>query len=396
MQFELRALAPDQRVITLRLQARDEAQARELAAGQALQTLSVRVCGGASFFGGRGRPRFSLLLFCQELLALLEAGLSVIEALEAMEEGRGNSTASDLAGVLAQSLRQGQRLSQAMTQHAEYFPPLFTGLMGAAEKTSDLPAALRRFVVFESRLDTVRAKVVSATIYPALLLVVGGAVTAFLLGYVVPRFASVYEDTGRSMSALTAGLLAVGRFIEQHALMLGGVAVLLLFSAVIFYRQFGARLSVTAVLERLPGLGPRVQSYALSRLYMTTGLLLAGGIPLVQALGMVEASLGPRLRRVLVQAIARVQRGEGFSAAMAAEGLAGPVALRLLRVGEHAGNLGEMMLKAAHYHDSELDRYLERFTRVAEPLLMTAIGVVVGTIVVLLYLPIFELAGSLQ
>jgi general secretion pathway protein F len=156
------------------------------------------------------------------------------------------------------------------------------------------------------------------------------------------------------------------------------------------------RYTVTDLLVRVPWLARQVRAFEMSRLYMTAGILLAGGIPLVRVLQMVQASSSAEMRARLERTIPRIAAGESFSGAMSAEGLADAVALRLFRVGEQAGNLGEMLIKAARFYDTEVSRFIERFTRAAEPILMTAIGIIVGTIVVLLYMPIFELAGSLQ
>jgi general secretion pathway protein F len=241
-----------------------------------------------------------------------------------------------------------------------------------------------------------RSKAISAAIYPAILIVVGSAVTLFLLGFVVPRFATVYEEAGRQVSFLTSLLMGWGRLVARHGdVLLLGLPLAAVAGAAA-WRLVRARYAASDLLGKLPWLHRQVHNYELSRLYMTVGLLLSGGIPLVRALHMVEATVGADTRARLRRAVPRIAAGESFSAAMSAEGLVAAVALRLFRVGERAGNLGEMLIRAARYYDGEVTRFVERFTRAAEPILMAAIGIVVGTIVVLLYLPIFELAGSLQ
>jgi len=394
MLYEVRGLSTDNRIATFVVDALNESNARDAAQERAYKVLAVRP---ARRRAARGRgTNFLLVLFAQEMLALIEAGLSIVEALESMQEKTTPGITRDVAAGLAQALRSGQRFSQALASRPEYFPPLFVGLIQAAETTSDLPAALSRFVDFETRLASVRSKTISAAIYPSILLVVGSGVTFFLLGYVVPRFASVYEDAGRPMSFLTGLLLHWGRFVATHSGLLLGVVAALVIAGIVTWRVVRERFTVTDLLSHLPGVRVHAQSYELSRLYVTTGLLLQGGIPLVRALSMVQATVGARTRQRLARAIPRVAAGEPFSAAMAGEDLAGPVAVRLFRVGEQAGNLGEMLVKTARFYDAEVTRFIDRFTRAAEPLLMAAIGLVVGTIVVLLYMPIFELAGSLQ
>jgi len=394
MLYEIRALTADNRIQSVVLDAQDEAAARRAANELALKPLTVRQSITARI--SRSRGRFSLEVFSQELLTLLEAGLSIVEGLESLEEKSSPGTARDIAAQLTLSLRQGKRLSQALGALPEYFPPLYIGIVQAAETTSDLPGALARYVEFEQRLGQVRSKAVSAAIYPVVLLIVGGGVTLFLLGYVVPRFAQVYEESGRSMSWLSSIMMSWGRLIAGNGQWLLAALMFLLIVAVALWHMAKDRVSASDLLRLIPGVSSQVRLFELSRLYMTVGLLLQGGIPLVRALQLVEATVGVDVRRRLRRAVPRISAGESFSSALQIEELASDVPLRLFRVGERAGTLGAMLIKAARYYDTEVTKFIDRFTRTAEPVLMAAIGIVVGGIVVLLYMPIFELAGSLQ
>lgn len=394
MLYEIRALTADNRIESVVLDAQDEAAARRAASELALKPLKISRPMSARL--QRARGRFSLDVFSQELLTLLEAGLSIVEGLESLEEKSPPGVARDIAGQLTRALRQGKRLSQALSALPEYFSPLYIGIVQAAETTSDLPGALGRYVDFEQRLGQVRSKAVSAAIYPVILLIVGGGVTLFLLGYVVPRFAQVYEESGRSMSWLSSMMMSWGKLIAGNGQWLIAAIVCVLVAAVAAWHFAKDRLSASDLLRVIPGVRSQVRLFELSRLYMTVGLLLQGGIPLVRALQLVEATVGVDVRKRLRRAVPRIAAGESFSSALQAEGLASDVPLRLFRVGERAGTLGPMLTKAARYYDTEVSRFIDRFTRTAEPVLMAAIGIVVGGIVVLLYMPIFELAGSLQ
>jgi general secretion pathway protein F len=166
-------------------------------------------------------------------------------------------------------------------------------------------------------------------------------------------------------------------------------------AAAIALRARGRRV-FTAWLARIPAVGARVRVYHLARFYRTASMLLRGGTPLVSALGMVSGLLPPDLRERLARATVRIREGASISSAMDEADLATPVASRMLRVGEKSGDMAEMMERIAVFHDEELARWIEWFTRLFEPLLMALIGVVIGAIVVLMYLPVFELAGSLQ
>jgi general secretion pathway protein F len=390
MQFEVRALGPDAAVEQLSIDALDEADARRQVEARGLFVAAVRRRAGARAGGG-----ISLVLFSQELLALLSAGLGVVEALEALLEKEANPALANVLGRLLAGLREGKRFSSVLAEQGERFPPLYIGIVRAAEGTSDLPRSLARYIDYQQRIDGVRAKIVSAAIYPSILLLVGGGVSAFLITYVVPRFAEVYQGAGRNLPFMSRLLLSWGQFAANHTTwLLAGVAVLAAL-AVLGVRRVRAR-GIGAVLARLPGFGERVRIYELSRLYLTLGMLTEGGIPVVQAIDTVQGMVSPAVRGGLRQARLAIESGQPLSSAFAANGLTTPISLRMLRVGERTGDMGPMLTQSAAFYDGEISRWIDRFTRTFEPLLMAAIGLVVGAIVVLLYMPIFDLAGDMS
>jgi general secretion pathway protein F len=393
MQYVVRALDAGQQVQTVLVDALDEADARAQAADGRLTPLSIR---RQSALTQGAEPRFPLLLFTQEMLALLQAGLSVIEALDALIEKDPVPARRTVLARLAQQLREGQRLSGALRQQPLVFPPLFVGVVQAAEGTSDLPRALARYLDHETRLQGVRHKVTSAAIYPTILFVVGVAVSLFLLGYVVPRFAAVYQGGGRELPWASQLLMGWGEFARRHAPVLLGALLTGLLAAVWWVRRQAAGGGWWRALRILPAARPKLQVLELSRLYLTLGMLLEGGIPLHQGLRLCAAAVGPQTREALERTRADVESGQPLSEALAHHGLSTPVALRLLRVGEQSGQLGPMLTRTANFYDEETARWIERLSKAFEPLLMAAIGLVIGLIVILLYMPIFDLAGSLQ
>jgi general secretion pathway protein F len=400
MRFEVRALSPDNLIETHTVEAPDAGEAGRLLQQQRLQPLSIKTARGAAsasaaFPGGRNKS-FSLLLFSAELLALLEAGLSLVEAFEALLEKESSANARSVLERLTQDLREGQRFSAALGRQPDIFPPLYVGIVRAAEGTSDLPRALSRYIDYQTRLETVRNKVISALIYPLILLAVGCAVTFFLMGYVVPRFAGVYQGSGRSLPWLSQLLLDWGQFVGQHTNAVLTAVVLLALAAGYWLRHFIHSGRWVVFLTRLPGIGERVRIIELSRLYLTTGMLLEGGIPILAALDIVGNTVSANTRAALLAARRIISDGGTLSQGFESCGLATPIALRMLRVGERSGQLGTMLTRSALFYEGESARWIERFSKVFEPVLMTAIGLLVGLIVILLYLPIFDLAGTLQ
>ena len=396
MQYEVRALRHDE-IVSLTIEAVSEDDARAQVRAQALKPVSVAArAKGVALGGVRSGGRFSLLLFSQELLALVEAGLSIVEAIDTLHDKEERPAARLLYGSIRQSLGEGKRFSEALEAAGPAFPPLYVGIVRAAEHTSNLPEALGRFIDYQIRVDAVRGKIVSAAVYPLILTIVGGLVVVFLAGYVVPRFSAVYQGSGRPLPAVSAWLLAASNFVTTHGELALGMLVLLAVAALLGWRALSARGGLATLLDYVPGIAPRVRLYSLARLYLTLGMLVDGGLPVVAALGMVEAMLTPALRGRLRQASAQIRTGASFTTSFEQHGLTTPVSVRFLRVGERSSKLGEMLTRSARYYDGEIARWIDWFTKAFEPLLMAAIGLAVGVIVILLYMPIFDLAGSFQ
>lgn len=377
----------------LEVDAADTATAVRRAAQLGLTVLAVETAPVAGPHAvGRGGG-FSLLLFNQELLALLEAGLHLNEALQTLQAKAGTGAGGPLPALLA-ALSTGRNFSDALADEAARFPAVYVAIVRAAERTGDLPRALSRFIAYQQQFDQIRKKLVAACIYPAMLLLVGGGVTLFLLAHVVPRFASVYVSAGRDMPAASGVLLALGSFLQQHAWGLAAGVMVLAGLAAVWLRRAGWS-ALLDLLLRLPGVAPRAEQFRLARFYRAVGLLLSAGVALPRALGMVDGLLAAGQRARLQQARLLVEQGQPLTQALVSQGLASVVARSLLAVGERSGQLAEMLERSARFHDDELERWLDWASRLLEPLLMIFIGAVVGGVVLLLYMPIFELAGGL-
>jgi len=397
MQFKIKAHRSGEGVCVLSFSALDESDAASQAKSQGYNVLSIKSEGGV------GLPRFKkpgnwfpLVPFSQELLALLDAGLSLVEALETLAEKERHTEAKKVFDSLVARLYEGQTLSAALQDFPSVFPPLFVATVRASEKTGGLSEALSRFFAYQSQLDFVRKKVVSASIYPVLLMVVGGVVVLFLMSYVVPKFSVIYEGNGTNLPWLSQMLMQWGGLIKTH-----GEMVLLIATGVIFVAVYGLtrpalREFLLLKLWQIPAIGESMHVYQLARFYRTLSMLLKGGIPVVGALDMVSGLLQPILRGRLKLATLAIREGQPVSRAMEEQQLTTSVSLRMLRVGERTGNMGEMMERIAVFYDEEMARKVEWFIKMFEPILMAVIGLVIGVIVVLMYMPIFELAGSIQ
>lgn len=381
---------------SLRLDAVSEQMAVNNAKSLGYTVFSIKLVGDTWQKLFAKRERFPLMLFSQEMLALLEAGLNLMEAIEALAEKELRpDIRQTLQGVL-RLLSEGQPLSTAMKSFPQAFPPLYVAALQASEKTGGMPESLKRYIAYQSQVDMVKKKIVSASIYPAMLLSVGSLVVLFLIGYVVPKFSHIYEDMGTDLPFLSRLLLSLGSFIENHGLaLLVSVAGFLI---VIFYLLSlkSVRARLMELVWKIPAIGERMKIYQLSRFYRSLGMLLIAGIPILTALKMVSGLLAPALRVRLLAASEQIRQGQTISIAMEINDLSTPVAMRMLRVGERSGTMGEMMERISSFYDEETARWIDWFTKLFEPLLMLFIGFVIGFVVLMLYMPIFDLAGSIQ
>ncbi|MCC6631803.1 MAG: type II secretion system F family protein [Gammaproteobacteria bacterium] len=394
MLFDVKAMGPSHEVLTYVLEAGDEADARRLILEQGRRVISLQ--GRQAMLRLARRRRLPLVQFSEELVALLDAGLTLVEGIEALTEKEALPSARRTLTQLRERLYQGATLSAALAELPDQFPPLYVATVRASERSGALRDALLRYVAYQRQIDVLRKKVVSASIYPMVLMGAGTLVSLFLLGYVVPRFSSIYEDMGGDLPLASRLLMRWGQLISGHGLTLGVLALAGLAAALYGLSRPATRAWIGRRLASIPSVGVQLHTYQLARLYRTVGMLLRGGVPAVTALQMSEGVLGERLREPFRQAVEAIRSGKSVTHAMERHGLTTPVAVRMLRVGERSGSMGEMMERIAAFYDEELARAVDILTRLIEPLLMSVIGIIIGLIVVLMYFPIFELAGSLQ
>jgi len=398
MEFELKVLGRGNGVTALTLDAASTDEAQRAAAARGYTVLAVRASRARDTWRMKSplRTRYPIVLFSQELLALLRAGLSLVEALETLAEKESHAAFRTVLSSVNASLQEGKTFSAALDAHPSVFPSLYTASVKASERTGDLIEALSRYVAYRTQSDAVRKKFVSASIYPVILVVAGMLVTVFLMAYVVPRFSQIYADMGDKLPLASRLLLRWGQIFEQHGTLLGAGALALVVLTAHALTRPATRAAFSEAMWRIPAVGERMKVYQFARFYRTLGMLLRGGTPLVSAMAMSAQLLHVGLRARLEAARSAIQDGAAIAQSFESNGLTTPVAMRMLRVGERSGTMAEMTERIAEFCDDEIARWVDWFTRLFEPLLMALIGLVIGLIVVLMYMPIFELAGGIQ
>lgn len=398
--FEVIAIASNGAVQATRVAAPSEQLATQHVQLGGMRVISccavARVHGGVPAVLRQRRARLNIGLFTEELAALLEAGLGMIDAIKTLGGKERDVAARHSIDRIASDLSQGQPLSKALANQAALFPALLIAAAAASEQTGDLVPALRRYSAHVEALNALRGKVVGAAIYPALLLAVGSVVVLFLLGVVVPRFALLLEGANANLPLASSLLLDCGKAIGAHPSVFAGAlcaAVVLLFA---FFRRAVRSGWQIRGLQRVWIAGPLLRRFRHSQFYRTNAMLVQGGIPALRALAMSRSLLTPEDQHGLDRATKSIAEGKRIGPALADAGIADPIALRMLEVAQRTGRLPAALARIADFQEAQLARAVAVASRLVEPALMIFIGLVIGAIVVLMYLPIFDLAASLQ
>lgn len=392
MQYRIKLLTATLAVEEMVVEAGNEAEARQLIASNGGRVLELRAARG-----GWIRPAtaadFKLGVFNQQLHSLLEAGQTVVDAIDVLGRNDQRARNRSVYEVLLRELRQGNPLSAAMGSLPSVFPALYVAMVRSSETTGTLRAAVQRYMKYQQQVEEIRGKLRAAATYPAVLLGVGFLVIAFLMFYVLPRFSAVYEDVGTMRNGEAGFVQWWGSFVRNNELLAWGGLVAVIGAILLLVFHPAVRGGAYRWLMGTAWLGQRLQVLQLARLYRTLGMLLHSGVSVLAALRMTKASLPAALHGNLDRTVQLVGEGIAMSAALRECGLSTEVAVRLLVAGESSGNLDEMMSRVADFYDQETAIWIDTAGRLIEPALMLGIGLVVGAIVLMLYSPIFDLAN---
>lgn len=362
--------------------------------------LSFRRQGGSFAWprlraAGRRRPRArEFTVFNQELAALLEAGMPLLQSLDVLRQRIEQPVLKAVLDDVHEQVRGGTPLSEAFGRHGDPFSGVYTASLLAGEKSGALAETLRRYVRYARVIDDVRRRTLSALIYPAVLLALSGAVVAIIVVRVVPEFTIFYESMGATLPLATRVLTGVSGAVAEHFALILLAAAATAGGAWAWGRQPGRGARLDRLLLGAPFAGAVANRFATSQLARTLATLLGGGIPLVDALDVAARSVANRHVALHVSTIARqVREGGALSTAMRSCGLFPPVAVQMVEVGESTGSLQDMLNAAADFFDEEIETTLGRFMTLVEPVLLVIMGVVVAALLLALYWPLLQLGA---
>ncbi|MDH4098976.1 MAG: type II secretion system F family protein [Nitrospirota bacterium] len=393
---------PDGRIEEQVIEAIDADSLRMSLEDKGFLVLSFREKGGLplhldELLLKKGVSSKEFLVYNQEFITLVRAGMPIVNALDVVSRRVANKHFKAVLDEMKKEIRAGLALSDAASRHPSIFPDLYVATVRSGEKSGDLVVVLGRYVRYLKRLIALRRKVLSAMTYPVFLLLILGALLAFLLLYLVPTFSGIYADFKGDLPLATKILITTTQAGKAFALPIILALISLVVAAVLWYRTDKGRLFFDSAKLRVPFLGSVLELYAVSQFTRTLGSLLGGGVPPVGALDMASASIPNRaLSAKLIEAVSRVREGGSISAALEKTGVVPEMTVRMIEVGESSGALEDMLGEISDFYEDEIETKLSTLTSLIEPVLLLFMGIVIGGIVVVMYLPIFNLAGTVR
>jgi type IV pilus assembly protein PilC len=398
--FHYRAAHPDGTIVDTDVDGDTPGAIRAQLEAQGLLVLELKRSGTSSSISLTSRPRpipqRDFLVFNQEFLALVKAGLPMLRCFDLLTDRLGHGGFQQALRSVRESIRGGSAISAAMAMHPSYFPELYQASLRAGEQAGNLPEVIKRYIDYLKMIIEVREKVVKATIYPLFLLGFGLLVTFGLLFFVLPSFAAVYQESRVELPWATQLLLDLTSSASQWIV---GIIIVLGITG-IWIRWWKStpqgQWRIHWLLLNMPLLGPLFLKNQVIRLTRTLSTILAGGIPLLSALEVTAKSMPNKVfAKALHAVISHVREGTSLSMALKKEKFLPSLTLEMIEVGETTGALETMLFEVAEFHEGELDFQLSRMMTWIEPIFIVLIGVILGGVVIALYMPIFQMAGAL-
>jgi type IV pilus assembly protein PilC len=399
MDYVCKVGTPAGEVLEQTFTAPDESALRTDLEQKGYYLFSIRRGLGLRDFGLR-QPHIAterLLLFAQELAALLKAGLPLVQSLDVMLERQKDPVFRRSLETIREKVKSGIALSDAFRAVGALYPPILSASLIAGERSGNLEGVLRRLVQYLRLTYGLRRKAIAAAVYPLLLFGMMGALLAVMVLFVIPGFKAFYGDMDIQLPLITRIVMAFAVFIRHNAVWV----VLALVAAWAAFKVWARRENSAVVLDRLllsiPYVGGLMRMYATSQLTRTLAALLQGGLPLLNALEVAGASIGNRAMAFAVSgASLQIREGRSLTAALESTGMVDTLTLEMVKVGEQTGALGDMLNAVADFYDEEMETSMAKVLALVEPILLVFMAFIVAAMLLAFYLPMFEAISGIE
>jgi type IV pilus assembly protein PilC len=350
-----------------------------------------------SLGGGRVKSKV-LTAFTRQLATLIDAGLPLLRGLDVLRKGEKHPTLKRVLGQLAEAVEGGSTFSEALAQHPKVFNKLYVNMVRAGEAGGVLDVTLSRLADFQEKAQKIKNKVISAMVYPTVVIVVALTIVVFLMIFIVPKFEEIFKDLleGKSLPGLTLFVMGISNLVKNQALLVLGCLVALFIAVKMIGKTVKGRYVIDKLKLNAPVFGQLIRKVSIARFTRTLGTLIASGVPILQALNIVRETAG---NAVVADAVSKVhdsvKEGERIVSPLEASNVFPPMVISMVDVGEETGALPDMLMKIADVYDDEVDNAVGAITSLLEPIMIVFLAVIVGTIVIAMFLPLISVIGSL-
>jgi len=382
------------------MQGESEAQVRGLLRQQQIIASSVRpapkeIKFSLRGFGAKVKDR-DIVIYTRQFATMIDAGLPLVQCLGILEEQTENPRLASTIGKVKADVEGGQAYAEALKAHPRIFSDLYVNMVAAGELGGILDTILARLSAYIEKAVALKAKIKSAMTYPAAIVAVSILIVIFLLVFVIPQFAKMFEEFGATLPAPTRVVMGISYYAKRYIVF---VIIAAIIGARIFksyYRTHRGRLVVDAALLKLPVVGMLLRKIAVARFTRTLGTLVSSGVPIIDSMEIVAKTSGNAVvEEAIMGAISSIKGGESISKPLGDADVFPPMVIQMIAVGEQTGALDAMLAKIADFYDEEVDTAVASLTSLMEPLIMVFLGAIIGGVVVAMYLPIFKLAATI-
>lgn len=349
-------------------------------------------------FMSRVKPK-QLMVFTRQLATLIDAGLPLLRGLQVLYRQERNPALKRAVGEMAESIESGSTFAEALAQQPRIFNKLFVNMVRAGEVGGVLDVVLVRLAEFMEKAQRIKSKIISAMVYPIVVLVMATAILTFLMVFIVPKFQAIFVDLleGEQLPGLTRFVMGVSKTMTVRLPLVLGVIVALVVLVKLIGRLKPGRFAIDTLKLNFPIFGMLIRKTAIGRFARTLGTLMTSGVPVLQALNIVRDTVA---NEVISRAVGTihdsVKEGENMAPPIEASGVFPPMVVSMVEVGEETGDLPEMLMKVADSYDDDVDNTVAGLTSIIEPILIIFLAVIVGTIVISLFMPLLSIIGKLS
>ncbi len=344
----------------------------------------------------QGVPLKTLARFTRQFSAMTSAGLPLIQCLDILQEQSENDQMRTAIQQVAADIQGGSTLAESMAKHKKIFSELYVHMIAAGEAGGILDSILLRLAEYQEKADALRRKIKGAMTYPLIVAIVAMAAVVVLMVFVVPIFAGMFTESGKVLPLPTRVVMGTSDFFRDWFLAIFGGMGLALFALFRYYKTDKGHLKIDQLKLKAPVLGDLEQKSCISRFTRTLGTLLNSGVSIIDALQVTAKTSGNKVLELgIYRTLESISGGQTIADPLRATGVFPPMVIQMIAVGERTGGMADMLVKISDFYDDEVDAAVETLTSLIEPAVIIVLGGIIGAVLVAMYLPMFEMAGTM-